>query len=323
MSFKMVPSGKRPASLATRLSAWYACSAFLLLLTATGFLYFILVRNFKWEDNEYLVEKVGSLQTLLRDHPRQFDTVEWEVQEESSVSPSIRVLSRVISSNGKIVVETNGMARELPLASFPEPAAANSPLPSGREIHTASGKTFRVLSTQVPEAAGTGPREGNYTLQVGVDLTFEKELLDHYRHQLWVVLGLGFIACIFIGHRIARRGLRPLNEISAAIARTRSTNLTERVREDHLPAELLALAATFNELMDRLSDSFGRLSQFSSDIAHELRSPVNNLRGEIDVALSKPRSPAEYQDLLGSLSEECDHLKSLIDSLLFLARAEQ
>src|SRR5690242_3327745 len=94
-------SSKRPASLATWLSAWYACSAFLLLLTATGFLYFILVRNFKWEDNEYLVEKMGSLQTLLRDHPRQFDTVEWEVQEESSVSPSIRVLSRVISSEGK------------------------------------------------------------------------------------------------------------------------------------------------------------------------------------------------------------------------------
>ena len=82
------------------------------------------------------------------------------------------------------------------------------------------------------------------------------------------------------------------------------------------------MAAVFNELMDRLNDSFGRLSRFSADIAHELRTPVNNLLGEIHVAMSRARSPAEYQDLLGSLSEEADQLKTLIDSLLFLARAE-
>ena len=90
-----------------------------------------------------------------------------------------------------------------------------------------------------------------------------------------------------------------------------------------MPAEVQELAATFNDMLDRLSDSFERLSQFSSDIAHELRTPVNNLRGEIDLALSKRRTPEEYVDLLGSLSEECEHLTRLIDSLLFLARAEQ
>ena len=89
-----------------------------------------------------------------------------------------------------------------------------------------------------------------------------------------------------------------------------------------LPAELLALADTFNEMLDRLEESFGRLARFSTDIAHELRTPVNNLRGEVEVALGKPRGPEEYRDVLGSCLEECGRLARLIDSLLFLARAE-
>jgi two-component system heavy metal sensor histidine kinase CusS len=82
------------------------------------------------------------------------------------------------------------------------------------------------------------------------------------------------------------------------------------------------LASTFNETLDSLEDAFGRLARFSSDIAHELRTPINNLRGEVEVALSKPRSPDEYAEVLGSALEECLRLSRMIDSLLFLARAE-
>src|SRR5579871_3494641 len=75
-------------------------------------------------------------------------------------------------------------------------------------------------------------------------------------------------------------------------------------------------------MLDRLEESFGRLARFSADIAHELRTPVNNLRGEAEVALGRARTPAEYRDALGSCLEECGRLARLIDSLLFLARAE-
>ena len=75
-------------------------------------------------------------------------------------------------------------------------------------------------------------------------------------------------------------------------------------------------------MLDRLEESFGRLAQFSADIAHELRTPVNNLRGEAEVTLSRPRSVEEYRDVLGSNLEECVRLSRMIDSLLFLARAE-
>src|SRR5262249_19800144 len=74
--------------------------------------------------------------------------------------------------------------------------------------------------------------------------------------------------------------------------------------------------------LDRLQESFDRLSRFSADIAHELRTPVNNLRGEAEVALGRPRSVDDYREVLGSCVEECSRLSSLIDNLLFLARAE-
>jgi two-component system heavy metal sensor histidine kinase CusS len=104
--------------------------------------------------------------------------------------------------------------------------------------------------------------------------------------------------------------------------RIRSTTLNERIALAGLPAELSLLARTFNAMLDRLEESFERLSRFSADIAHELRTPVNNLRGEAEVALGKPRAPEEYREILGSSLEECGRLSRLIDSLLFLARAE-
>src|SRR5207244_9308870 len=98
--------------------------------------------------------------------------------------------------------------------------------------------------------------------------------------------------------------------------------LHERIGPVHWPTELTALATTFDAMLTRLEDSFTRLSQFSVDLAHELRTPINNLMGEAEVALARPRTPAEYQQVLGSGLEEYAKLSRMIDSLLFLARAE-
>jgi two-component system heavy metal sensor histidine kinase CusS len=110
--------------------------------------------------------------------------------------------------------------------------------------------------------------------------------------------------------------------MSETVGRIRSTALRERFELPGLPAELFVLAGAFNEMLDRLERSFQRLTQFSADISHELRTPVNNLRGEAEVALDKARTPEEYRDVLGSCLEECERLGRLIDSLLFLARAD-
>ncbi len=266
----------------------------------------MLLTSFDREDDQYLTEKADTLIALLRAHD--FRTVEWEVEGESTKRPGVEVLSRVLDAAGRLVVESAGMSAEIPAAALPASG--------GTEYRGRSGRVFRVLSRS---AAGT--RE-DYRVQVALEVTFEKHLLAGYRGRLWTVLGIGLLVCVLVGHTMARRGLRPVAEIARTMRRIRSTTLNERIDLSGLPSELNALAATFNEMLDRLEDAFGRLARFSSDIAHELRTPVNNLRGEVEVALARARSPEEYRDALGSSLEECLRLSRLIDSLLFLARAE-
>jgi two-component system heavy metal sensor histidine kinase CusS len=75
-------------------------------------------------------------------------------------------------------------------------------------------------------------------------------------------------------------------------------------------------------MLERLEESFERISRFTADIAHDLRTPVNNIRGEAEVALARPRTADEYRDVLESSLEEAIRLSELIGDLLFLARSE-
>ncbi|MDQ6625592.1 MAG: heavy metal sensor histidine kinase, partial [Verrucomicrobiota bacterium] len=96
----------------------------------------------------------------------------------------------------------------------------------------------------------------------------------------------------------------------------------ERLTHTGWPRELQPLAAGFDHMLDRLEESFTRLSQFSADLAHELRTPVANIRGESEVALTRSRTPEEYREVIESTLAECERLSGTIDSLLFLARAD-
>jgi two-component system heavy metal sensor histidine kinase CusS len=293
---------KHPRSLALRLSLWYAASSFLLLGAGTGFLYWELVQSSNAEDDQYIAEKANTLRKLIRG--RDFRTLKWEVEGESSVRPAVEVLSRVFSSDGHILIESAGMSEQLPAQIFPRGDRI--------EYRTFGQRIFRVLSVEVPD----------YRLQVGVEVTFEKNMLAGYRKRLWTVLGAGLLLSALAGYVIARRGIRPVEEIAGTVRRIRSSTLNQRVETGGLPSELLLLASTFNETLDSLENAFARLARFSSDIAHELRTPINNMRSGVEVALSKTRSLAEYREVLESSLEECVRLSRMIDSLLFLARAE-
>jgi two-component system heavy metal sensor histidine kinase CusS len=289
--------------LALRLSCWYAGSAFLLLAVATGVLYWALVRSSDHEDDRYLQEKINTLSTLVLQGD--FRTVEWEVQGEAAQRPATAMLARVLREDGSVLVETAGMGRQLPPGVFP--AGKDS-----TEVRAANGRLFRLRSGSPP----------GYVVQVGIEVTHEQRLLADYRRGLWIVLLVGFAASVLMGHYIARRGIRPVQEIAYTVRRIGSATLDRRLDTAGMAAELANLAETFNGMLDRLEDAFGRLARFSSDIAHELRTPVGNLRGEVEVALSKARGPEEYRHVLESALEESLRLSRLIDSLLFLARAE-
>src|SRR5208337_5208231 len=147
-------------------------------------------------------------------------------------------------------------------------------------------------------------------------------LLARYRRWFLAIL-LGSLAIFpLIGYQVARHGIRPVEEIATTAQNISSTNLHERILPEGYPFELASLADTFNKMLDRLEESFERISRFSADIAHDLRTPVNNIRGETEVALARARSADEYRDVIESCLEEAVRLSDLIGDLLFLARAE-
>jgi two-component system heavy metal sensor histidine kinase CusS len=155
-----------------------------------------------------------------------------------------------------------------------------------------------------------------------MDLSQEVEVLSQHRIWVWAVLAVAAILCPRMGIVSARWGTRPLREVSETARHISSSTLNERIQVERYPLEIATLANSFNAMLQRLEDSFLRLSRFSADIAHELRTPVNNIRGESEVALARSRTAEEYRDALGSCLEESVRLSELIESLLFLARSE-
>jgi two-component system heavy metal sensor histidine kinase CusS len=301
-------------SLAVRLTVWYSLSAFVLVVGATSFLYWALTTNLDREDDELLLDKVAMFRDMLREHPGDSEEIKAEIARESGRRQNGQLYVRVLGPSGTVRLETTGMSEELPLDEVNLLIHDNTH-ERGIEFTTRRGRSFRVLRSSLDADSPT-------VIDVALDRTYEEDLLAAYRRYLWIALALALVLCSLAGYQLARRGLRPIAEITATARRIRSTHLDERIRAAGLPQELHELAVKFNEMLDRLEDSFQRLARFSADIAHELRTPVNNLKGEAEVALTRPRSADEYREVLGSCLEECGRLSRLIDSLLFLARAE-
>jgi two-component system heavy metal sensor histidine kinase CusS len=161
-----------------------------------------------------------------------------------------------------------------------------------------------------------------FTIQVAQDRTADEWFMKQFATLLAAVLALGVAAAAMIAWTVTKRGLRPLGEMTRALQRVGPQQLHQQVSSVGWPRELQPFAVAFDDMLHRLEDSFVRLSQFSADIAHELRTPIGNIRGEGEVALTRSRTADEYREVIESTIAECQHLGHIVDNLLFLARTE-
>lgn len=304
-------------TLAFRLAAGYALAGLAFILLATASLYVVLLKQLEKSTSLFIEDKLNVVRTLLRDRPSDWDALREEIELETSARKYERFYIRLFNEKHALLLATPGMAEQLNLPQLTSDAPSASR--SAFKMTGKHGHAFRVATATAPVGV---PAATNDVIQIAVDVSQEEELLAGYRHWFWTIL---FTACAFlplIGYRIARQGIRPMEEMAATARRISSSNLRERIRPEGYPFELAALAATFNNMLNRLEESFDRISRFSADIAHDLRTPVNNIRGEAEVALARARTAEEYRDVLGSCLEEAVRLSDLIGDLLFLARAE-
>jgi two-component system heavy metal sensor histidine kinase CusS len=151
-----------------------------------------------------------------------------------------------------------------------------------------------------------------------------------YRHTrqafFTALMGLSLFAVLavaLVGYWIARVGLRPLELLSNEAQALRPKTLSQRLPEAALPIELKALTQAFNGALARLEEAYAQLEAFNADVAHELRTPLGNLIGGTQVALSRQRSAPELQEVLASNLEDLERLRSIVNDMLFLARADR
>ena len=183
-----------------------------------------------------------------------------------------------------------------------------------------SNNNFRVLVHRMAKSSLSG--RGPYTVFIAVSIDYHLKFLSNFRRTLWLMVICGIAVMGLMGWLAVRHGHKPLHHMVNQIRQIRTSQLDARLDPDSVPVELADVASSFNELLQRIEEAFIRLSNFSEDIAHELRTPITNLMTQTQVTLSKSRTTEDYQEILFSSMEEYERMSQIIGDMLFLAKAD-
>jgi len=190
---------------------------------------------------------------------------------------------------------------------------------TGLQTWSSDNRTYRIVTDHV--ALGV-PGSQPAKVAISFDVTSDEDFIANFTRMLWIAIGLGTLTAGLIGWIAVRRGLAPLRNVSTMLASVSTSQLDKPIPTTDVPSDLREVIFAFNRMLARLNDSFKRLSEFSSDIAHELRTPINNMMLQTQVALSRQRDAEEYCTNLQSNLEEFRRLSRMIEDMLFLANAD-
>ncbi|WP_224983608.1 heavy metal sensor histidine kinase [Geomonas agri] len=314
MSSMKWPDRPHSSSITARLVGFYLIATLLILLCTNWFQFKTLYKDLDYEDNDFLVERIGTLRDIIARHP---DALRDQIPVNKPGQPN-RHLVRIQDAEGHTLMQSPGMA-VLAVDLFPPAVTSTEKISRGRK-YRAPDKRHYVLNAAWAERAGAP----HYRLiQVALEITDEDELMSKYLIRTAVAVVTGLLLAALSGVAIARRGLRPLQEMAEKVAHITEADLHQRIGTASWPRELDQLTVALDAMLGRLEESFARLSEFSANLAHELRTPINNLRGEAEVALSRARSEEEYRRIIESAIEEYERLSRMVVDILFLARPDR
>ncbi len=301
-------------SLTARLTLLFAVGS-CAVLTALGWLIgHSIERHFEEQDRSALAGKM-----MLARHAIERVTT----PQDFARLPS--VLEDALIGHHDLVVQVLGPQKQVLLASpnVEFSATRQAPGSSGRAPQlytwTQGTRTYRGMAQDMPTAIAAWPP---LVVTVAVDIEHHQAFMRALMQTLWLFVGCAAVATGLLGWFAAKRGLAPLRAMRDRAAVVTAHKLDQRLSVEAIPPELAELAHALNEMLARLEDAFQRLSDFSSDIAHELRTPVSNLMTQTQVSLSRTRDAASYREILESNAEEFERLARMISDMLFLAKTD-
>jgi len=306
-------------SIGARLTCWYTGILCVTLLVLGGAAYGLLTYSLSHDLDAALegVAKVSAEQARTEGGPflpRGVDELFRHFFGFSPLNPSLELFD---TRGRRNLTRPGSPATRLPLSPHTLEQALRG-VSTFETIEGAGPYPFRVLTMPVIKAG----RVINL-VQVGISLESMYQTRRHFLLIMGALLPFGLLLAAVGGWVLARRALKPVDEMTRAARRLSGENLADRIRETGTGDELDRLAQTLNDMLGRLDDFLGQMRQFSADAAHELQTPLTILKGEMEVALRSPRSPEEYKKVLLSSLEEIDRISSLVAGLLLLARADR
>lgn len=304
-------------SLTVRLALLFACVAAVTFALVGAYLYRALDQQLARRDDSELIGKVMLVRHLLQE-AGSIDAIEQSPNSFLDAMVGHEGLTlRLQAMDGHVILKTEEPSRPLPPVAMVD--AHREPVED--DIHNwrpKSGDGRIVGAIGLVGSAQPVPVQ----IIIAIEETERALLLNGYGKTLILSILLGAFLAAALGFATVRLGLRPLKSVVAKANAITTHRLDTRLRIHDAPAELSELGAAFNAMLDRLEEGVNRLSRFSADLAHDLRTPINTLMMETQVALAHPRSVDEYQALLASNIEEYERLARMIENTLFLARAE-
>lgn len=299
-------------SLGVRLAFFYSIAAFIILIAITIFLYWESINILYRADYQFLSDEIDTMQYI---HRKKYNLAQFNKYTQYELAQPIdsiyRHYTRILSRDGKILAETPGMKNVIPHLS-PE-----------LNLHKKSYRWY--TENQINYLVAQAPiklKNNDYVIMlIALDVSYQHDIMRD-KKILSLSLFASLLFSIFIGFIVSYRGIKSLYDLTDAVKKITISSLHQRIQPEFLPKDLEQLGIAFNQMLDRFESCFVRLKQFSSDLAHELRIPINNLIGETEIALSREHTVSEYQQVLISNLEELQRVTQLIENILFLSRAE-
>lgn len=312
---KISDMGFASGSMAVRLTFWFTLLSVILIVAVNAVLYQVMDKRLRDHDDVIIKNMANEFHDYLKKHSYDSAVVQNELKHEVEAFAGLVVL--VTTPEGKVVAESPadilGFNQRMDQRLH---ESGNSDTVMDWTVD--SKGQYRMMQRPVSTPAG------DYILYVGLNRADDKELLiATFRRTLLLATLCALIVSVLLGRWIAKRSTQPLMKLVSVVSEISAKDLHRRVGDETWPKELKPLAAEFDQLLSRLESSFDRIERFSADIAHELRTPLHILRGEAELALMTVQTKEQYQACIESATEEYQRLSQMVESLLFLARAEQ
>src|SRR5205809_1627770 len=305
-------------SIRFRMGVWYAGLLTVLLILFGGFIYFAIEKFLENDLSDTLAKDAETIgESWIRDvNQSPAGYVAAEIEEHFAPSITGRFVRVTREADGIVLYSSAAPEsgafdpKQIRLKRFETSQSL-------REEHLPGGKELLIFSLPFPDRTGA-----RYLIETGAPYDQVERVLRGLLISFGIAFPLIVGAAIGGGYVLMRNALRPMDEIATTAERITSRNLNERLPVVATGDEVEKLSVSLNRMIDRLEDAFHHISRFSADAAHEIRTPLAIIRGELENALQLPEISVELRETIGSALEEAERLSRIVEQLLEMSRLE-